>query len=147
MGMLGKHRHGCNTAGVARLRACNLRHAGRSACVTLYGAACNHSSTHLCIQASVHVWPAAAALRVAGTLSLAAGDASCLCTQPLVEPCRVAIDLERCTARPSGTEGTLVQPADQAVPLVRLIDQDVPGLCLSAAVCTTSRTVGQWPVV
>lgn len=75
------------------------------------------NNLHLCIQASVHVWPAGAALRVAGTLSLAVGDASCLCTQMLVEPCKVAVDLQRCT-RSSGTEGTLDQPAE-AVLLVR----------------------------
>ncbi len=77
---------------------------------------------HVCLQASVHVWPAAAALRAAGTLSLAVGDASCLCTQTLVEPCKVALDLQRCM-RSFGTEGALAQPAE-AVLLVRLMDED-----------------------
>ena len=92
----------------------------------------------------MHVWPAAAVLRVAGTLSVAAGDASCLCTQTLVEPCKVAIDLQRCT-RPSGMEGTLAQPAE-ALLLVRRLDKAMLGSAvfasrLSAQHCTLGSQV------
>ncbi|KAK9844032.1 hypothetical protein WJX81_002459 [Elliptochloris bilobata] len=74
------------------------------------------------LQAAAHVWPAAAALRVTGVLSLAAGDASCLCTQPLLESCSIAFDLERRTLRPDDcaaarVAGEHVAGAAAALPL------------------------------
>lgn len=83
------------------------------------------------LQASLHVWPAAAALRMAGTLSLAVGDASCLCMQTLVEPCRVAIDMQRCE-RTAGTADAHAQPAE-GVLLVRLRDQKMLGTAVLAS--------------
>jgi hypothetical protein len=72
------------------------------------------------MEAAAHVWPAAAALRARGALSLDVGDASCLATQPLLEPCAVALDVQHCCARQSPGAGDLGQgdpalPAQQAL--------------------------------
>jgi len=72
------------------------------------------------LEAAAHVWPAAAALRARGTLSLHVGDASCLATQPLLEPCGMALDVQHCYApQPPGAgdlgQGDPALPAQQAL--------------------------------
>ena len=84
------------------------------------------------LEAAAHVWPAAAALRARGTLSLHVGDASCLATQPLLEPCGVALDVQHCYAPQPPGSGDLGQ-ADPSLPAQQALVRPRSGPLMAGA--------------